>query len=64
MRRSACKQINKMFGTDIWCNYRQDFRTAADEPVDDDTLGGVNTSDNIGNPNRDAGGAKDGEVHD
>lgn len=64
MRRSACRQINKMFGTDIWCNYRQDFRTAADEPVDDDTLGGTNTSENMGNPSRDAGGAKDGEVHD
>lgn len=58
MRRQACRQINAMFGTDIWCNYRQDFRTAANEPVDDDTLGGNDTSNNMGRETRDAG-----EVH-
>lgn len=25
-RREACKQINKMFGLDIWVNYREDFQ--------------------------------------
>lgn len=25
-RRQACKEINKMFGLDIWCNYREDYQ--------------------------------------
>lgn len=25
-RRQACKEINKMFGLDIWCDYREDFQ--------------------------------------
>lgn len=25
-RRQACKQINEMFGLDIWCDYREDFQ--------------------------------------
>lgn len=25
-RRQACKQINDMFGLDIWCDYREDFQ--------------------------------------
>lgn len=25
-RQEACKKINKMFGTDIWCEYREDYR--------------------------------------
>ncbi|MBP3338361.1 MAG: hypothetical protein J6L69_03035 [Lachnospiraceae bacterium] len=25
-RRQACKQINEMFGLDIWCNFREDYR--------------------------------------
>ena len=35
-RRQACEKINKMFGLDIWCNYREDY-----QPIDieaDDTL--------------------------
>ena len=31
MRRKACEQINKMFGLNIECNYRDDFREADDE---------------------------------
>ena len=31
MRRKACDQINKMFGLDIECNFRDDFREADDE---------------------------------
>lgn len=30
-RRQACKQINKMFGLDIWCNFREDYRKLDDE---------------------------------
>ena len=26
-RRDACKQINDMFGLDIWCDYREDYQT-------------------------------------
>lgn len=25
-RRMACEQINRMFGLDIWCDYREDFQ--------------------------------------
>lgn len=25
-RRQACEQINRMFGLDIWCDYREDYR--------------------------------------
>ena len=31
MRRKACDQINKMFGLDIECNFRDDFRETDDE---------------------------------
>ena len=30
-RRQACNEINKMFGLDIWCDFRDDFREADDE---------------------------------
>lgn len=30
-RRQACEQINKMFGLDIDCEYREDYREADDE---------------------------------
>ena len=30
-RRKACEQINEMFGLDIECNYREDYREADDE---------------------------------
>ena len=36
-RREACKQINKMFGLDIWCDYREDFQTVDNA---DDTIEG------------------------
>ena len=26
-RRQACEQINKMFGLDIWCDYREDYQS-------------------------------------
>lgn len=31
MRRKACREINKMFGLNIDCDYRDDFREADDE---------------------------------
>ena len=31
MRRQACNQINEMFGLNIWCDYREDFREIDDE---------------------------------
>lgn len=30
-RRQACKQINEMFGLDIWVDYREDFQYIAEE---------------------------------
>lgn len=30
-RRQACKQINNMFGLDIWCDYREDFQDIQEE---------------------------------
>lgn len=36
-RRQACKQINDMFGLDIWCDYREDYQVIdvnADNTVD------------------------------
>jgi len=36
-RRQACKQINEMFGLDIGCNFREDYRELDDEiDVEDD----------------------------
>lgn len=32
-RRNACKEINRMFGLDIWCDYREDFQLITDEDV-------------------------------
>lgn len=29
-RRDACKQINRMFGLDVWCDYREDYQTIED----------------------------------
>lgn len=44
-RRQACNQINKMFGLDIWCDYREDYQLleerVSDEPEDiEDVKGG------------------------
>lgn len=33
-RRKACKEINKMFGLNIWCDYRQDYQTIEDNADD------------------------------
>lgn len=44
-RRDACKQINAMFGLDIWCDYREDYQTIEDG---DDTVKGEPNSDGEG----------------
>ena len=44
-RREACKKINKMFGLDVWCDYREDFQEIDN---DNDTI--------IGDPNSDGEG--------
>lgn len=44
-RRDACKQINEMFGLDIWCDYREDYQTIDDA---DDTVNGEPNSDGEG----------------
>ena len=30
-RRQACKQINEMFGLDIWVDYREDFQDVEEQ---------------------------------
>ena len=32
-RRHACEQINKMFGLNMWVDYREDYREIDDEDV-------------------------------
>ena len=32
-RRRACEQINDMFGLNIWCDYREDYREVDDETI-------------------------------
>ena len=34
-RQQACKQINKMFGLDIWCDYREDYQVIVDEMTEE-----------------------------
>lgn len=44
-RRDACKQINAMFGLDIWCDYREDYQMI---DTGDDTIKGDPDSDGEG----------------
>lgn len=40
-RRQACEQINKMFGLDIWCDYRKDYQVPelpTVEEMEDETV--------------------------
>ena len=41
-RRQACKQINDMFGLDLWCDYREDYQML---DFEDDTVEGEPNSD-------------------
>ena len=45
-RREACKQINELFGLDIWCDYREDYQSI--DPVADDTVEGEPNTDGEG----------------
>lgn len=45
-RRQACREINKMFGLKIWCDYREDFQDI--ELGADDTISGEPNSDGGG----------------
>ena len=44
-RRDACKQINAMFGLDVWCDYREDYQAITE---DNDTGDGDPNSDGQG----------------
>lgn len=46
-RRDACKQINKMFDLDIWCDYREDYQALTEEVLTD----GDDVTDDGGEPN-------------
>lgn len=46
-RRDACKQINKMFSLDIWCDYREDYQVLSEEVLTD----GDDVTDDGGDPN-------------
>ena len=38
-RRQACRQINAMFGLDIWCDYREDYRQLDEFILSEDVEG-------------------------
>lgn len=44
-RRSACEQINKMFGLNVWCDFREDFQIMTPE---EDTIMGEPSSEGDG----------------
>lgn len=37
MRRRACEEINKMFGLDIWVDFREDLRIMYEQFIEDET---------------------------
>lgn len=43
-RRNACREINRMFGLNLWCDFREDYQGVNDE----DTINGEPNSDGIG----------------
>ena len=44
-RREACRKINKMFGLDIWCDYREDYQEIDREAKD--TVDGEITEEEV-----------------
>lgn len=44
-RREACRAINRMFGLDIWCDYREDYQTVEEA---EDTVRGEPDSEGKG----------------
>lgn len=55
-RRQACKQINEMFGLNIWCDYREDFQVL---DAYQDTIKGDPNSEGIGGVVNEKGGEKE-----
>lgn len=47
-RRQACRQINKMFGLDIWCDYREDYQNIENA---NDTVNGQENTDALSDEN-------------
>lgn len=47
-RRQACDQINRMFGLDIECNYREDYRNIADD-LENKEIGLDTEEEGVGN---------------
>ena len=50
-RRKACNEINKMFGLDIWCDYREDYRQL-DEFITSEEIEGEPDSEGRGGVER------------
>lgn len=50
-RRKACNEINKMFGLDIWCDYREDYRQL-DEFISSEEIDGEPDSEGRGGVER------------
>lgn len=46
-RRDGCREINKMFGLDIWCDYREDYQALSEEVLTD----GDDVTEEGGEPN-------------
>lgn len=46
-RRDGCREINKMFGLDIWCDYREDYQALSKEVLTD----GDDVTEEGGEPN-------------
>lgn len=46
-RRDACREINKMFGLDIWCDYREDYQALSEEVL----TNGDDVTEEGGEPN-------------
>lgn len=46
-RRDACKEINKLFGLNIWCDYREDYQALSGDVL----VEGDDVTDDGGEPN-------------
>lgn len=46
-RRRACDQINKMFGLNVTCDYREDYREAGDTSIDEGESGHEGDTDDL-----------------
>lgn len=57
-RRQACEEINKMFGLDLWCDFREDFQVLV---AQEDTIEGEPNSDGSGGTENATKGGSDNE---